>query len=291
MNVSEPTDGARVIVIGNEKGGSGKSTTAMHLAIGLMRAGWDVAVIDTDVRQGSLRRFIENRREYARTITAPVPTPTYYEVGDLGGGDMAVGNGNFVAVLETARQRHQIVIIDTPGSANPLSELAHSHADILITPLNDSFVDLDVLAHMDISNMSVKSPSLYSEMIWKQKIARARRDGGNVDWIVLRNRLSPLDSRNRQEMEKALTQLAARIGFRFLPGFGERVIYRELFLAGLTIMDIRETGEPGDLSMSHLAARQEVRGLIGALGLPSQPSTGAAPAPASRRPNTSGTGG
>ncbi|MEQ8505914.1 MAG: division plane positioning ATPase MipZ [Rhodospirillales bacterium] len=262
-----------VIVIGNEKGGSGKSTTAMHVAVGLMRTGRSVAVIDTDIRQGSLRRFLENRREYARSISGHVPMPEYFEVRPDGDGD---GTETLPSVLAAARAAAGIVVIDTPGSATTLSEAVHSYADTLITPLNDSFVDLDVLARVELGkDMIVKGPSQYAEMVWKQKIVRARRDAGNMDWIVLRNRLSPLDSRNRQEMERALTQLATRIGFRFLQGVGERVIYRELFLAGLTIMDIKETAASGGLSMSHLAARQEVRGLIGELRLPEQDSKAA----------------
>ncbi|MAY67307.1 MAG: ATPase [Rhodospirillaceae bacterium] len=258
-----------VIVVGNEKGGSGKSTTAMHLAVGLMRTGRRVAVLDTDIRQGSLRRFLENRSAYARTIKGHVPMPEFFDVAPAGGD----GTDTFPAVLAAARAAAEVVIIDTPGSATPLSEAVHSFADTLVTPLNDSFVDLDVLARVEVGNeMTVKGPSQYAEMVWKQKIVRARRDGGKMDWIVLRNRLSPLDSRNRQEMEKALTQLSQRIGFRYLPGFGERVIYRELFLAGLTIMDIKETGDPAAMSMSHLAARQEVRTLISALHLPPLPA-------------------
>ncbi|MEK9673108.1 MAG: division plane positioning ATPase MipZ [Rhodospirillaceae bacterium] len=253
-----------VIVVGNEKGGSGKSTTAMHIAVGLMRAGRDVAVIDTDVRQGTLRRFLENRRDYAKTINQPVPIPELIDVAAAGfeGGNDA---DRMAAVLRGETNR--MVVIDTPGSATPLSEAAHSHADTLITPLNDSFVDLDVLGRMDIEDMTVKGPSQYAEMVWRQKILRARRDGGDMDWVVIRNRLSPLDSRNRREIEKALQALATRIGFRFLPGFVERMIYRELFLAGLTIMDIREAAA-AELSMSHLSARQEVRRLIDSLRLP-----------------------
>ena len=255
-----------VIVIGNEKGGSGKSTTAMHVAVGLMRSGRSVAVIDADVRQGSLRRFLENRRDYAKTIPGHVPMPEYFEIRAQDGGDDAA---LLPDVLSAAGRAAEVVVIDTPGSATALSEVAHSYADTLITPLNDSFVDLDVLARVELGeDMVVKGPSQYAEMVWKQKIVRARRDGGNTDWIVLRNRLSPLDSRNRQEMERALTQLSARIGFRFLPGFGERVIYRELFLAGLTIMDIKETAAAGGLSMSQISARQEVRGLINEMHLP-----------------------
>lgn len=254
---------AHILVVGNEKGGSGKSTTAMHLAIGLMRTGRRVGVIDADIRQGSLRRFLENRRAYASTISAHVPVPETFDPGDSADAVERLPN-----LVDRAAGTVDVLVIDTPGSATPLSALAHSLADTLVTPLNDSFVDMDVMARMSPASMSVEGPSRYADMVWKQKIARAQRDGRSLDWVVLRNRLSSLDSRNKREMERALAELAKRIGFRLLPGFGERVIYRELFLAGLTIMDIKETARDGDLTMSHLAARQEVRSLIEALRLP-----------------------
>ena len=42
---------AHVVVLGNEKGGSGKSTTAFHIAVALLKAGQRVATIDLDCRQ------------------------------------------------------------------------------------------------------------------------------------------------------------------------------------------------------------------------------------------------
>jgi chromosome partitioning protein len=63
----------------------------------------------------------------------------------------------------------------------------------------------------------------------------------------------------------AMDELAKRVGFRVIPGLGERVIYRELFPKGLTLLDI---GHLGDLGMSHIAARQELREMIAGLALP-----------------------
>ena len=68
-------EGAHVIVVGNEKGGAGKSTVAIHLAVALMRMGKTVGVIDLDLRQASLSRYLENRRRWAdaRGVTLPMP--------------------------------------------------------------------------------------------------------------------------------------------------------------------------------------------------------------------------
>ena len=149
-----------------------------------------------------------------------------------------------------------------------MSSLAHSYADTLITPINDSFVDFDVLAHVDGARMAVMAPGPYAEMVWKQKQVRAERDGGSMDWLVMRYWLSSLDAHNKRKMDKVLDDFAERFGVRVVPGLGERVIFRELFLAGLTIIDLKDAVGPQALSPSHLAARQEVLDLIGAINLP-----------------------
>lgn len=264
---------AHIIVVGNEKGGSGKSTTAMHLVVGLLQSGYSVASIDVDYRQGTLSRYLANRRTFIKAAGGDVKMPDPYTITPPEGADKETGNGEAEAqqlalLLEGGLINHDVVVVDTPGSAGPLSSLAHSYADTLITPINDSFVDLDVLAHVDGARMAVMGPSHYSEMVWKQKQVRAERDGGSIDWLVLRNRLSNLDAHNKRKMDGVLKDLAGRIGLRVVPGFGERVIYRELFLAGLTIMDLKDAVGPQALSASHLAAREEVTDLIAAIRLP-----------------------
>jgi len=262
---------ARVVTIGNEKGGSGKSMTAMHLSIGLLRSGRSVASLDLDLRQRSLTRYMENRRAYAAThgLTLPVPEHEAFAAAPTHSGQSAIADEDRLeGAVERLLDGHDVVVIDTPGADNPLNRTAHSLADVLVTPLNDSLVDLDVLARVDGTRMKILGPSHYSEMIWEQKMRRAQRDGGSIDWIVMRNRLSSLDARNKREMMHLLEELAERVGFRSIAGFGERVVYRELFLQGLTMMDLREAGGAQELTVSHLAARQEVRSLIEALGLP-----------------------
>jgi chromosome partitioning protein len=287
MSSDSKARGAHIIVVGNEKGGSGKSTTAIHVAVALMQRGMSVATLDVDARQGTLSRYLANRHAFIKAAGVDhVRMPDHYAVEAAPAGadaDVETELDRLGLMIEGATINHDVVVIDTPGSASNLSALAHSYADTLITPINDSFVDLDVLAHVDGRRMAVMGPSHYAEMVWEQKKVRARRDGGSIDWMVMRNRQASLDSHNTRKLDQVLADLAQRIGVRLVPGFTERVIFRELFLAGLTIMDLKDAVGPQALSPSHRAARREVLDVVAAIGLPS-PAAGAAPARA--RPRT-----
>ncbi len=271
-NPSVQPDGAlrapRILVLGNEKGGSGKSTTAMHLVVALLRQGRSVGVVDLDARQGTLSRYVENRRAFMTSEGVRLPLPELRQVLRSEAPTRAEAEAEERAGLEAALSDLagcDMLVIDTPGSDSFLSRLGHTHADVLVSPMNDSFVDLDLLARIDREGRKVLGPSVYSQMVWEQRQARARAGGRPIDWVVLRNRLSHLDARNKRDVARLLEQLAKRIGFRLAPGFGERVIFRQLFPQGLTLLDLRQSG--ADLTMSHLAARQEVRALLGAIGL------------------------
>ena len=261
---------AHVLVIGNEKGGSGKSTTAMHIAVALLSDGARVATIDLDARQGTFTRYIENRAAYARRKGLDLPMPLHAAV--QASGDSADEKARFEAALEPAVTTADFVIVDTPGSDTHLSRLAHTWADTLLTPLNDSFIDLDLLARIDPETLKIVRPSVYAEAVWKQRQVRAVQGARPVDWIVMRNRLSSLAARNKRDMGAVIEALAKRIGFRTARGLSERVIYRELFLNGLTLLDLKRGASGGNtgpsMTMSHVAARQEVRDLVAALNLP-----------------------
>jgi chromosome partitioning protein len=267
-----PVRRPRVIVLGNEKGGSGKSTAAMHLVVGLLHAGHRVGSLDVDSRQASLSRYIDNRRTTAaaRAVALPMPDHLLVELSPLRGvaGD-AEERGRFEAALDLLAGRNDVVVVDTPGSDTFLSRLAPSHADTIVTPMNDSFVDLDLLAKVEPGTLRVLRPSLYAEMVWEQRKRRALRDRGSIDWVVMRNRLAATDARNKRAVGQVLEILARRIGFRLAPGFGDRVVFRELFLAGLTLLDLGQQGLGMTMNMSHVAARQEVRDLLAAVGLQS----------------------
>jgi len=271
---------AHIVVVGNQKGGSGKSTTSMHLIVSLLQNGYTVGSIDLDDPQATLTRYLENRRTFMESADVTLPTPEHHLMGRSFYDNPAMARSDeetrLDACVSSLSASHDFVVIDTPGSDSHIARIGHSYADTLITPLNDSFVDLDLLAKVDPETHKILRPSTYAEMVWEQRKARAIRDGGKIDWIVMRNRLASIGSRNTQAMEEVLGALAKRIGFRLAPGFGERVIFRELFLKGLTLLDLRSADANMRLNMSHVAARQEVRALLTAIGL--TPASEEAPA-------------
>lgn len=262
---------AHIIVVGNEKGGSGKSTTSMHVATALVRMGFRVGGLDLDLRQKSFGRYVENRVAYLKRAGLELPSPNYTDLPDLAPEALQQGENAFdarlsagVAALEAVSD---FIIIDCPGSHTRLSQVAHSLADTLITPLNDSFVDFDLLARVDPETGKVKGPSIYSEMVWNARQLRAQAGLKPIDWIVLRNRLGAQAMHNKRKVGAALEDLSRRIGFRVVPGFAERVIFRELFPRGLTVLDLKDTGVD-QMNLSNVAARQEVRELMKSLRLP-----------------------
>lgn len=264
---------AHVVVLGNEKGGTGKSTTAMHLIVALLRLDRTVGAVDLDSRQQSLTRYIENRRDWASRSGTTLPTPEWITIArsacDSRDAAEAEERRAFEDAIYELQSRCDFIVVDSPGSDSFLSRIGHSAADTLITPLNDSFVDFDLLAKVDPETLDVRSPSLYSEMVWDSRKRRALKRHQPIDWIVMRNRLTSLDARNKRKIADILESLAQRIGFRVAPGFGERVIYRELFPMGLTLLDLTDIGLDVKMTMSHVAARQELRDLLRTLKLPS----------------------
>lgn len=262
---------AQVIVLGNEKGGSGKSTAAMHLIVGLLRDGYRVGAVDLDARQATLSGYLAARAGFAERRGLALPLPRFVAVERSALDSRAAAEADETERFEAAMATLvdcDIVVIDCPGSDTFLSRLGHGRADTLVTPINDSFVDFAMLAKVDPENHAVVQPSIYSEMVWEARKRRFARDRGRIDWIVMRNRLGASEARNKRDVGTTLDVLAKRIGFRTVKGFGERVIFRELYLQGLTLMDVREAGVGIQMAMSHVAARAEVRALLAAIRKP-----------------------
>jgi chromosome partitioning protein len=261
---------AQVVVVGNEKGGAGKSTIAIHLATALLHAQARVAVIDLDLRQRSMDHFFARRRIWSESAGVVLPSPLI--LADDGASlveTAADGLARLDAMIAEAGAAAEYVVIDTPGGDTALSRAAHGRADLIVTPMNDSFVDFDMLGEVDPITLELKRPSLYSETVWEARKAKAAARGRSIDWVVLRNRLAPTEARNRKRLEERMTALSRRVGFRIGPGLRDRVIYRELFPFGLTVADLGPGVRPVPVSLGHIAARQELRALLQALGLAS----------------------
>ncbi|WP_238365009.1 division plane positioning ATPase MipZ [Mesobacterium pallidum] len=262
---------AHIIVVGNEKGGAGKSTVSMHVATALARMGHKVGALDLDLRQKTLGRYADNRAKFLSKSGLHLPGAEYVELPEIDPQSLKPGENIYDHRLSAAvaglEEHCDYILIDCPGSHTRLSQVAHSLADTLITPLNDSFIDFDLLARIDGDGVKILGPSVYSEMVWSARQLRAQAGLKPIDWIVLRNRLGAQAMVNKQKMEKAVANLSKRIGFRVAPGFHERVIFRELFPRGLTLLDLKDVGVK-QLNISNVAARQELRDLVKALNLP-----------------------
>jgi chromosome partitioning protein len=264
---------AHVIVLGNEKGGSGKSTTAMHVIVALLKAGARVASIDTDGRQRSLTRYIENRGLWKQKSGSPLEMPTHFTV-PLGEGETVadIEGREFRAFAEAVSRTEygfDAIVVDTAGSNTYLMRVSHAMADTLITPINDSFVDFDVLARVDPETYAVTGSSHYAELVAEARRQRRLVDPRPMDWVVVRNRLGARATRNRRKLGSALATLAEQEGFRVAEGISERIVFRELFPRGLTALDALDRKTLGiDPTASHAAARDEIRRLIAALRLP-----------------------
>ncbi len=270
---SKPRRAAHVIVCGNEKGGSGKSTTAMHIAVALLKAGYNVATVDLDGRQLSLTRYVENRKRWAKSARIPLPLPQHFHVPPAQRDTISdTESEEFRQLTEglgEIEDSHDFVVIDTPGSDTFLNRMAHRIADTLITPMNDSFVDFDVLARIDPVSHEILELSQYASAVRDARRQRRQTDNSILDWIVVRNRMANISSRNEQKIDACLRNLSIQLGFRLADGISERVVFREFFPIGLTALDDFEEHVLGSKpTLSHLAARQEIRQLLTALRLP-----------------------
>lgn len=261
---------ASVIVVGNEKGGAGKSTIAIHIATALLHAGAKVAVLDLDLRQQTMGHFFANRAAWLAGNGAEAPMPIEHPISSAGDPLAKAGEAEqlqrFEEALAEVSATAEFVLIDTPGSDTAISRAAHAKADLIVTPMNDSFVDFDMLGVVDPVTLDLKRHSLYAETVWACRKQRATAERKQIDWVVLRNRLAPTEARNRKRLDERVVALSKKVGFRVGPGLRDRVIYRELFPFGLTVADLSPTIRPVAMSLQHVAARQELRALMVALG-------------------------
>ena len=265
--------GPHVVVVGNHKGGSGKSTVAMHIIVALLKEGKRVASVDIDLKQQTLTRYVENRYEWAQQNNLPLEIPEHHAIPEVNTDDPSRDEATKASLFmeslaELQNNNNDYIVIDTPSGEHRLSILAYGMADTLVTPVNDSFIDLDVIVSMKPSTDFSPTPSHYAATVATALQGRRAVTNRPSDWIVIRNRLAPLLSRNQRQIAEVLGLVGPKIGFRTVSGLSERVVFREFFPIGLTAFDPLDESLLGSKpNMSHLAARTEVREMVEALGL------------------------
>src|SRR5450759_579969 len=159
QSIQESPQSAHVVVLGNEKGGSGKSTTALPIAVALLKAGQRVATIDLGCRPQRFTRSLNHRSAWARRTGLDLELPVHccIRLGET----MQIADNEtsefqqFMDAVSAVERTFDFIVIDTPGSDSYLMRLAHSMADTLVTPINDSFLDFDVLGTVDPATYSV----------------------------------------------------------------------------------------------------------------------------------------
>ena len=263
---------AHVIVVGNEKGGCGKSTISMHLAIALLKKGQRVAIVDIDSRQKSISQYINNRDQYKKQFNLDIKMPTLITIERSShfhtSKNIESELNNFAQAVSSLEENHDFIIIDTPASDTYLMRMSHAFCDTLVTPINESFIDIDVLGKLNPDNYEVLNTSQYSEIVREARANRRKVDNGVIDWVVLLNRRSPTQTQNAKHLQKALIQLSALVGFRTSMGLTERLVYREFFPNGLTALDDFSMIGTRYASQAQIAAKFEVEEIINKLRLP-----------------------
>ena len=250
---------SHIIVVSNEKGGTGKSTVSLHIAIKLLYENYKVAVIDLDGRQGSLTKYIHYRRDFCKKNNVNLPVPLHYQFEPL---DDKSNTKEIKNLIEELSSKVDAIIIDTPGTKNYLFELAHLYPHTLITPISDSLIDLAVIADIDPNTGEIIDAGKYAEYIWEVKKKLAAKGVPYLNWVVCGNKISNLRSNNKNLLFSKLESLSKLYGFRFTPGLKDRVVYKELFLSGLTVLDLNQSGLSSKMSLSQLAAKIELNDVV-----------------------------
>ena len=255
---ARPRHHGHLIVFANEKGGVGKSTLAFHTAIALADAGKKVACIDLDYAQATLSRGLTNREATCRLLKTWLPMPRHTALAQPSGGYLS---------QEIARigSDCDFILLDAAGSDTPITRRAIAMADTLVTPVSCSFADLDVLGQFDAHSLRLIRLGHFSRLVQALIGARHELHLPAPDWIVMPNRNRPASSHNEAVARKALSRLAKKAGFRLGEGLGDRVAFRELFLFGLTHIDLKRIPR---LAKVKACARREVEQLLADLRLP-----------------------
>lgn len=249
-----------IIVFANEKGGVGKSTSAFHTCIALCNAGESVAALDVDLRQLTLQSALWARIESEKEYGVRLPGPEQIMLAQQNENELE-------EKLRMARIHHSFIVIDVGGHDSPIARRAIFMADTIITPVNDSFIDLDMLGRIDPRTGELKTLGNFARLVAHLKEPGIAIRPKPLDWVVMQNRSRNFATKNERKVLDALERIAPVAGFRLVPGLRERVTYRELFPMGLTLFDLEAIPELGRMQPN---AREEIWTMLRSLNLPSE---------------------
>ena len=260
----------RIIVFSNLKGGTGKSTTALSVIVGLLRQGKSVATLDLDMDQEALTRYLFNRTRFAKLTKLRIGMPEHHRFTQI---DPGAENAPLSARLEllnglvdTLTAENDYVVIDCPSLDNPLTRTVTARADVLTSPVNESFLDIDVIGEVRGTPPTVTRIGPFAEMIGAEMQRRQDEGVYPLEWIVVRNRRNPSASRHTAAIGTVLGELSKTLSFRVTDGFVDRLIFRELFLVGLSILDLRKDDPLIANNSSHRSAYEEASNLLQSVG-------------------------
>ena len=205
---------AHVIVVGNEKGGAGKSTISIHLTVALLEGGLQGrlhrsrhAPADADAVLRKSPFLVAATRDWPielplhcamrarRNATTSAPTRRW-------------SSRMFADAIGAVEHEYEFVVIDTPASDSYLMRLAHSLADTLVSPLNDSYVDIDVFSRVQHDRTQRGAVSQYADLVMQARRKRRLVDNGVIDWVMVRNRIASIASNNARQIAVSIARLS-----------------------------------------------------------------------------------
>ena len=257
---------AHLVVFANEKGGVGKSTLAFHCALALAHLGKRVLAIDCDRRQQTLRHLLEARDGTMRALKVDLPRPSHAVLDKQSGALL-------LQEIERLGRDCDFILIDLPGHDSPVARRAIALANTIVTPVNCSPADIHGLGSVNPVNHQLRKAAPFAELIVAMRAERIVSGLDPFDWVVVKNRIRRCELRLILSADRDLATMARDLGFRFINGLTERLIYRELLPFGLSHSDLRLI--PG-LGRTRSVHALELQQLLEGLDLPQ--SAGGRPA-------------
>ncbi|MGI8942745.1 MAG: division plane positioning ATPase MipZ [Qipengyuania sp.] len=220
-----------VITFANEKGGVGKSTLAFQTAVALAHRGQRVVAIDLDRNQQTLERALVNREGSAKNLRTRLPMPRHAALDHP-------ATAQLLREIQRLDTMADFIVIDAAGADSPIMRRTIAMADTLVTPVNCSFVDLDVLGQIDPVTGRSGRAGHFAGIVGAIREERLRNGLPDCDWLVVRNRLRRQEKRQQARIGEALGVLGRSSDFRIATPLRERVVFRDLFQFGLTRADL-----------------------------------------------------